>query len=400
MANRTTYWRQLATVTKWEYTRFFKIKNELIGIGIMLVMATLSFFGTRAVMKDDPEKPALYLTDAALKDKIPGLAESFDLRIALPADTAQVLAGIREEKKGGLLARDAAGHYRLWVYKSPDWLDDLKGHLDEAQKQQKLLENGISDQIYTAIQTPADLKTSLLAPPKQNLRSVPAFFFAGFMMLGVFVSFAYQFTAITGEKQLKITEQIISAIKPQVWMDGKILGITLTGLSSITVYMILSALGAGVFFQYMRGDFSLVSQYIHLPSILLFLLFTFLGVMMWNALLAAVASMITDPNNSAKTSLMMLPIVPSVLSFFIPKDPDNAYSLFMSWFPLTSATGMPVRFALTQVPWWEVAGSFLLLFGTFYLMRRLAAGIFRFSILMSGKEPTFREAFRWMRRSN
>ena len=32
------------------------------------------------------------------------------------------------------------------------------------------------------------------------------------MLLAVFLSFAYQFTAITGEKQLKITEQIVSAI--------------------------------------------------------------------------------------------------------------------------------------------------------------------------------------------
>ena len=49
----------------------------------------------------------------------------------------------------------------------------------------------------------------------------------GLMMLGVFTGIAYQFIVITGEKQLRVTEQVVSAITPQMWIDGKILGISL-----------------------------------------------------------------------------------------------------------------------------------------------------------------------------
>jgi ABC-2 type transport system permease protein len=42
----------------------------------------------------------------------------------------------------------------------------------------------------------------------------------------------------------------------------------------------------------------------------------------------------------------------------------------------------------------QPAGSFVLLMLTFYLLRKLAAKIFRVSILMSGKEPSWNEIFR------
>ena len=41
---------------------------------------------------------------------------------------------------------------------------------------------------------------------------------------------------------------IVSAIKPQVWMDGKIFGITLTGISSMLTYSLLSVIGGIIYF--------------------------------------------------------------------------------------------------------------------------------------------------------
>jgi ABC-2 type transport system permease protein len=52
---------------------------------------------------------------------------------------------------------------------------------------------------------------------------------------------------------------------------------------------------------------------------------------------------------------------------------------------------MPMRWAVGNVDLWQLAGSFILLTAAFYLLRKLAAKIFRVSILMSGKEPTWGE---------
>jgi ABC-2 type transport system permease protein len=228
---------------------------------------------------------------------------------------------------------------------------------------------------------------------------VLALFFAGLMILAVFLSFAYQFTAITGEKQLKITEQIVSAISPQVWMDGKILGITLMGISSMLTYSVLSIIGGILFFQFMGMPISGILDYLYLPSIILYLPYALAGILIWNAILAAIASIITDPNNSGKTSLMMLPLVFVLASFLVTRDPDSGLSVFLSWFPLTSATSMPMRWAITEVSFWQLAGSFLVLVLTFYFLRKLAAKIFRVSILITGKEPTWSELYRLSKQS-
>ena len=119
----------------------------------------------------------------------------------------------------------------------------------------------------------------------------------------------------------------------------------------------------------------------------------------WNAILAAIASVINDPNNSGKSSLMMLPILFVIASFLVIRDPDRGLSVFLSWFPLTSATAMPMRWAVTEVEWWQLAGSFIVLVATFYLLRKLAAKIFRVSILIIGKEPSWSEIFKLLKES-
>jgi ABC-2 type transport system permease protein len=193
---------------------------------------------------------------------------------------------------------------------------------------------------------------------------------------------------------LKITEQIISAISPQVWMDGKIFGITLMGISSMFTYSVLSIIGGMLFFQFTGTPVSGILDYLYLPSILLYLPFALTGILIWNTILAAIASIITDPNNSGKSSLMMLPIVFVLASFLVARDPDNGLSVFLSWFPFTSATAMPMRWAITEVGFWQLAGSFFVLVLTFYYLRKLAAKIFRVSILITGKEPTWSEVYR------
>jgi ABC-2 type transport system permease protein len=126
----------------------------------------------------------------------------------------------------------------------------------------------------------------------------------------------------------------------------------------------------------------------------LYLPFALAGILTWNAILAAIASIITDPNNSGKSALMLLPVVFVLASFLVTRDPDSKLALFLSWFPLTSATSMPMRWAITEVDSWQLAGSFFVLISTFYFLRKLAAKIFRVSILITGKEPTWSEVIK------
>jgi ABC-2 type transport system permease protein len=390
--------KQVITVTRWEFSRFFKPKNEAIGIVIMLVLSAISFFGGKYAFSDTDKKMEISVLNDVDYSLTEILKNDYTINLIPAGDKAKFIESIKTSRNGVLLENNN-GVFTLHAYKNTRAISKLETYLTEYHKQREMQKIGLSPDQLSAVLSPAQVAESFVYTDNSKKRLVLALFFAGLMFLAVFLSFAYQFTAITGEKQLKITEQIVSAISTQVWMDGKIFGITLTGISSMLTYSVLSIIGAMLYFQFTGMPVSGILDYLYLPSILLYLPFALAGILIWNAILAAIASIITDPNNSGKSALMMLPLVFVLTSFLVTRDPDSGLSVFLSWFPLTSATSMPMRWAITEVGFWQLAGSFSVLVLTFYFLRKLAAKIFRVSILITGKEPTWSEIYRLLKQS-
>lgn len=390
------YLTKVKTVTWWEFTRFYKLKNELIGIAVMVVLFTAGYFFGKLALDGLAEKQKIGLASNVSPQLEEILSKDFYVERISSSDSLTFVKTIEAEKEGMILADDG-DNFIILAYRHSNRVEILQERLNTYRKQQGLTQIGISAEEYALVSKPADIETAYIFQPGKGRHPIVPFFFGGLMIMAVFVSFAYQFTAITGEKQLKITEQIVSAIGPQAWMDGKILGITLTGISSLLTYTILSILGALVFFQFTGTPLSRIGEFISIPAIGLFLVFTFMGVLMWNSVLAAIASIITDPNNSGKSSIMSLPGFFAATTLIIPSDPDGGLSVFLSFFPLTSASAMPMRWVSGNIEWWQLIVSFALLFLTFYLLRKLAAKIFRVAILITGKEPSMAEIFRLLK---
>ena len=388
------YLKQVLTVTLWEYRRFFKPKNELLGIAVMIVVFFLVYFIGKYAASAEVEKTSLTISETLDAQLTKLLSQEFELDKIPENEKNKFIKQISDNQDGTLFLSDEAG-FVLYSYKKPDAFKKLNDILNSYNQTRAMEKVKLSPENLQYVLKPVSIKEIYF--DETSARKVLVYFFAGLMILAVLLSFAYQFTAITGEKQLKITEQIISAIKPQVWMDGKILGITLTGLSSLITYSIISILGGLLFFQFTDVPLNYIFQILHGPSIIIFLLFTLISILMWNSLLAAIASVITDPNNSGKSSLMLLPVLFVVITLVV--SPQNKLAVFLSWFPLTSATAMPMRWVVGNVDLWQLAGSFILLTTTFYLLRKLAAKIFRVSILISGKEPTWNEIIKLAKES-
>ena len=64
-----------------------------------------------------------------------------------------------------------------------------------------------------------------------------------------------------------------------------------------------------------------------------------------------------------------------------------------------AATVMSARLVLSDVAGWEVTLALLLLVLVTLVFRRLAGKVFAAGILMTGKEPTWRELWRALRRA-
>lgn len=389
-----SYLRQLWTVSLWEYRRFFKIKNELIGIAIMLVISLGMYWGGSFLKSMKEDKVELTILENIDTKLVSALTSEFEISEISIADKDNFISRIKDQREGILFDIKADG-YQIISWKEPAKLANLRTILNDYQRTNRMINMGISNEDLVNIYSPVLLETTYLEGSIAKGKLV--YFFAFLTIMALFLSFSYQFVAITGEKQLKITEQIVSAIKPQTWMDGKILGITMTALSSMALYSIMSILGGIIYFQILKIPLASILDILHLPSIFIFFIFTIMGILMWNALLAAIASVITDPNNSSKSSLMFVPILFVTATLIIP--PHHRAGSFIAWFPLTSSTAMPMRWVVDVVSWWELVGSFALLVLTFIGLRILAAKIFRISILISGKEPSWREIFKMIKES-
>jgi ABC-2 type transport system permease protein len=128
--------------------------------------------------------------------------------------------------------------------------------------------------------------------------------------------------------------------------------------------------------------------------------FAVLGAALYFMLFAAVAATIDDPATSQRSGIIMLPGLFVGLGFLgLVTDPGNALFRTLSYIPLTSPSAMPVRFLAGDAGVVEVLVSLAVLVVTVVLARGVAGRIFSLGILMTGKEPSWREMLYWLRRS-
>jgi ABC-2 type transport system permease protein len=78
-------------------------------------------------------------------------------------------------------------------------------------------------------------------------------------------------------------------------------------------------------------------------------------------------------------------------------NPDGPLPIFFTFFPLTAATGLMLRFAMTTLPTWQIALSVAIQVVAVIVAMWLSAKTFRLGMLMYGKRLTPRELWRAIR---
>jgi ABC-2 type transport system permease protein len=217
------------------------------------------------------------------------------------------------------------------------------------------------------------------------------------MLMALFIGMSYVFASITGEKQIRVTEQVVSAISPQAWIDGKLLGLLAVSIVGVVAQII----AFGVIYLVMRqldesSPISLPATAGHPGIIALIVLFAILGLFFWFAFLAALAATIDDPQHSARGSFLFVPLFASGMAFLMLGNPDSGFSRALALFPPTAPSAMPVRLLATDVSVVEVALSIGLLVAATIMLRMAAGRIFSAAMMMYGKEPSWAEMRRWM----
>lgn len=381
-------WQQILRIGGFEFRRFFKWKQELFSLVLMAAL-----FGISAgwgLLKSSLEETHTVAVIAPFE--LPPLPQIewqpvTNLEAARAALTNETYSGVLEvsaDLEQGFSAQ-------LWASNRAGWQERVQQALQAWLQQQKLATLPLSDQQVTLLNTPVDVAITISRENEEashkEMTAIPLLILVS-IMVGVFGSFGLMMTAITQEKQQRVTEQLLTLITPSEWMDGKILGITLHCLKSMATVVIIMVLVTGLMSIIKQGSFDFPS--LNITVVVVSLLFALIGLVMINAMMAGFAATIDDPNHSGRTAIMLIPALFVAAGFGVMDSPQGVLAQALSWFPLTSFAVMPVRVADGGVAWWEWLGSLAVLVFAAYMIRSAAVRVFQMGITMYGKEPSWR----------
>jgi ABC-2 type transport system permease protein len=197
--------------------------------------------------------------------------------------------------------------------------------------------------------------------------------------------------AVLEEKQLRISEFLVSAVTPFELMAGKLAGTVLVASLLAVLYM-----GGGI------GVAAYYGMIEKIPFDLLpwFLAFLVLAATIYGSVFIAIGAACSDLRDaqSMMSPAMLLVMLPMFTFTVILKEPNGSLATALSIFPLFAPVLMPLRIAVPPgPPWWH---PYVALVATILLAACFvwAAGrIFRVGVLMQGKGASFRDMFRWIR---
>ncbi len=212
--------------------------------------------------------------------------------------------------------------------------------------------------------------------------------------------------SIIEEKTSRVVEVLMSSLKPFDLMAGKIVGISLVGL---TQYLVWSIIGITVFSfgqSILSGFVGASADIPNIPSIppmifVYFIVYFLLGYFLFSGLFAVAGSIVNNESEARSYMffIIMPLIIPVLMMPYIIGNPDSLTAVVLSLFPFTSPIIMISRICVSSPPVIEILGSFLILILTIIADIWIVSKIYRVGILMYGKKPSIGEVLKWIRYS-
>ena len=222
--------------------------------------------------------------------------------------------------------------------------------------------------------------------------------------------------SVIEEKATRVAEVVISSVRPEILLAGKIIGIGAVALTQLVVWIGSSAWIATTIVPMLVKRNAAVSGagdggaarstelLAGLPSfgpgfVLAIVLFFVTGYVFYSCLYAAVGSTVNSESEAqqAATPVAMLLVVSAIFIQPVALAPQSTLSVVMSMLPFSAPIMMPMRMSIVSVPPWQVAvsliGMVLACLGAIWISAR----IYRVGLLMYGKRPTIRELFKWLK---
>ncbi|HAF14014.1 MAG TPA: hypothetical protein DCK93_06285 [Blastocatellia bacterium] len=282
----------------------------------------------------------------------------------------------------------------------------LQKALSKAIREERLIEAHIDSSTVQRLSMPAQLEATKIGVAGGERDSGEGFvlvFGVGFVMyLTILLYGQVILGAVIEEKETRIAEILFSSVKPFTLMMGKLVGVSLVALTQLAIW----GLAFGAFALYGVGVLAHKGVPIHIPhipaiNVVYFALFFLLGYFIYSTLYALIGSMVTTAQEGGQLAMPIVLLLVVGFYMFLPvsRSPDSSFAFWISMFPFFSPITMLVRIVAQSPPFWEIALSLIVGFGTVVMITLLTSRIYRVGMLMYGKKATIPEVMRWVRLS-
>ena len=285
-------------------------------------------------------------------------------------------------------------------------LGTLQSALNRAAREQRLIEANVDSKTREELFQPVELQAVKIGATGEERDwggSFALVFGIGLVMyLAILMYGQIILGAVIEEKETRIAEILFSSVKPFTLMMGKLVGVSLVALTQLAIW----GLAFGAFALFGTGLLAAGGVRGNIPSIPLshyiyFGLFFLLGYFIYATIYALVGSMVTTAQEGGQLAvpIILILVVSFYLFFPVSRSPDSAFSFWVSMIPFSAPVAMLVRIVTQTPPFWQIALSLLIGFGSVLGIVWIAARIYRVGMLMYGKRASIPEAVRWARQT-
>jgi ABC-2 type transport system permease protein len=272
----------------------------------------------------------------------------------------------------------------------------LEHFITESVVSKRLSQEGFDPIKIKSLSVPVSLKTSDVT--KTGIKSsnfltsyLGGIIFVMLMFMAVFSTGQQLMRGVLEEKNNRIIEVLLSSLKSNQLMTGKIIGLGAAGLTLVVIWI-----AAGLIGMKLSGGLGVSFD---MSLMWYFAIFFILGYLLYSTFMAILGAVMNSEQEAQQfISIISISLIfPVFMAMMIMKDPNSTLSTVLTMIPIFTPTMIIFRSAITPVPFMEVIIATLLLIISIWLMILLTSKIFRVGILMYGKKPTFKEITKWMK---
>ncbi|AKB70140.1 ABC transporter permease [Methanosarcina mazei] len=261
-----------------------------------------------------------------------------------------------------------------------------------------LLKDRVNESVLQRVKDPINLRLYNIGDNGESseqgiaeiLASFGLPFLTGFLLFfSIFTASGYLLRGVAEEKENRIMEVLLSSATPTELLTGKIIGLGAVGLLQIIVWLSVIVIGGGYALP-VRVD----------PMILfLALIYFLLGFLFFASMMAGIGAITGSLQESQQVAgiFTFAAAFPLVFMQLILTNPDSPAAVFLSLFPFTSPVTMLSRIAASEVPFYQIAASFFILFVSIHVVIIISSRLFRIYLLMYGKRPEVKEILKSIR---